>query len=115
MGVSVKSAKPLDRHEIANLTTRSARAWVRVRATVEENERLRAENAALLNAFPEYGATEAEGALRRAAPDLLIALEHLTGLFESLHANHAEWGDFKAARAAIAKARSAPLEQEVKP
>ena len=39
----MKSAKPLDRYDIDNLTTRSARAWVRVRATVEENERLRAE------------------------------------------------------------------------
>lgn len=36
--------------------------------------------------------------------ELLGALEHLTGLFAALHPNHADWGDYKAARAAIAKA-----------
>ena len=39
-----------------------------------------------------------------ALPDLLSALQNLVGLFQSLHPNHANWGDYKAALAAIARA-----------
>jgi len=56
---------------IASLQRNLADAEVQRLALAEEVSKCRAENAALLNAFPEYGATEAEGNLRRAAPDLL--------------------------------------------
>ncbi len=80
------NAKPLTRRDIENLTTRSARAWVRVRATVEENERLREVNAELLAALD--GAV-AEFKRRGVSP----------------------WAAMAVCEGAIAKARSAPLGQ----
>ena len=77
----MKSAQPLDRHDIENLTTRSARAWVRVRATVEENERLREANAELLAAL------------------------------EAIDADYEDGDRIAFVKAAIDKARSASLEQ----
>lgn len=47
----------------------------------------------------------ANGHLIAAAPDLLAALENLAGLFDALHPNAAQWGDYTKARAAVAKAR----------
>lgn len=41
----------------------------------------------------------------------LIALKNLTLLFAALHPNHAEWGDYKAAIAAIALAEKAQCTQ----
>ena len=89
----MKSAKPLDRHDLDNLSTRSARAWVRVRATVEENERLREVNAELLAALE------------------LLSFNILRQLDDACDVDDAR----SAAESAITRARSAPLEQEVKP
>lgn len=36
--------------------------------------------------------------------DLVAALQNLARLFQALHPSHADWGDYKAALAAIAKA-----------
>lgn len=73
--------------------------------TVEDSEGVPVCSLPTLEAESSYEQTIlADAALIRAAPDLLATLKNLTGLFEALHSNAAEWGDYQAALAAISKA-----------
>lgn len=79
--------------------------WVANGLTIEDKAVRTAVVASLYDERDGVYEWRANAALIAAAPELYAALYHLAGLFASLHEKHAEWGDYQAALAALAKAR----------